>query len=149
MVEPGDQKPKTGRGKRSGKGSRDCASGGDSGTTVCVPKGLTPRDKLKTLRDWRTHQLAQTQGKPYSISVSGAGCQVGAGHGTWGHLRCLPLSRRSQENSNKANWGLVNQGLEPGLVPEPGVMVLGLQVGVQRPYWETERGSGVGGPGVT
>lgn len=58
--------------------------------------------------------------------------------GTWEILCCFPSSRRSQENANRANLGLVHQGLAPGLVPEPGIMVLGLQVGVQRPCWETE-----------
>lgn len=55
--------------------------------------------------------------------------------GTWGHL-CHLLSNRSQGNSNKASLKLTHEGLEPSLVSQPGVVLLGLPVGVGGPAGE-------------
>lgn len=56
---------------------------------------------------------------------------------TWGHLCHLLSNRRLQGNSNKASLKLAHERLERGLVSQPAAMLLGLQVGIQRPCWET------------
>lgn len=63
----------------------------------------------------------------------------GLGHGNLGTSLPLALKGKSQGNSNKASLKLVHEGLEPGLVSQPGVTPLSLQVGVQRPCWGTGR----------